>query len=164
MHGWARRKSLLRNATIRNLKALWFSKKSLITPWFSLLENKIPWFSLNSLIWWQPCLRLHPSAIETSSRDGTTGGFWGGWTRKILLSPHRTKIFEVFLCTVLYSNHSYHARHSHRGGVFLTHTNSLQNGLKSIRYMGANMWNDLPEELRNSPSTYSFKKHLENTF
>ena len=46
----------------------------------------------------------------------------------------------------------------------LAHKNSVQYGLKSIRYMGAKMWNDLPVELRNSPSKHSFKKHLKHTF
>ena len=40
-------------------------------------------------------------------------------------------------------------------------TKSLQYGLKLICYMGAKMWNDLPEEIRNSTSNlYSFKKNL----
>ena len=69
---------------------------------------------------------------------------------------------NFYTCTS--SIHEYHTRHSYRGDVFLTHKNSLQYGLKSICYMGAKMWNDLPEELRNSTSKYSFKKHLKNTF
>ena len=69
---------------------------------------------------------------------------------------------NFYTCTL--SIHEYDTRHSYRGYVFLTHKNSLQYGLKSICYMGAKMWNDLPEELRNSTSKYSFKKHLKNTF
>ena len=65
---------------------------------------------------------------------------------------------DFFTCTS--SIHEYHTRHSYRGDVFLAHKNSLQYGLKSIRYMGAKMWNDLPVELRNSPSKHSFKTHL----
>jgi len=37
---------------------------------------------------------------------------------------------------------------------------SLQYRLKSFRYMGAKIRNDLPEELKSSPSKYLFKKHL----
>ena len=65
---------------------------------------------------------------------------------------------DFFTCTS--SIHDYHTRHSYRGDVFLAHKNSLQYGLKSIRYMGAKMWNDLPVELRNSPSKHSFKTNL----
>ena len=53
-----------------------------------------------------------------------------------------------------------YTRHSYRGDVFLTPKISLQYGLKSIRYTGAKMWNDLPEEIQNSSSKCSFKKHL----
>ena len=60
--------------------------------------------------------------------------------------------------------HKYHTRHSYLVDVFLTHKNSLQYGLKSVRYMGAKTWNDLPEKLRNSPSKFSFKNHLKNIF
>ena len=65
---------------------------------------------------------------------------------------------DFFTCTS--SIHEYHTRRSYRGDVFLAHKNSLQYGLKSTRYTGAKMWNDLPVELRNSPSKHSFKKHL----
>ena len=64
---------------------------------------------------------------------------------------------NFFTCTS--SIHEHDTRHSYRD-VFLAHKNSLQYVLKSIRYVGAKMWNDLPVELRNSPSKYSFKKHL----
>ena len=43
----------------------------------------------------------------------------------------------------------------------LTHRNSFRYGLKSFRYKGAKLWNDLPVEIRNSPSKYSFKINLE---
>ena len=67
-------------------------------------------------------------------------------------------IHNFFSCT---SNiHGYDTRDVYQGDVCLTHTNSLQYGLKSFRYMGAKVWNDLPDELRSVPSTYSFKKHL----
>ena len=38
--------------------------------------------------------------------------------------------------------------------------NSLQYGLKWIRYLGAKLWNTLPVELRKAPSKISFKKQL----
>ena len=56
--------------------------------------------------------------------------------------------------------HQHSTRQSNHGNLFLTHRNSFQYGLKSIRYMGAKMWIDLPVEIRNSPSKYSFKNNL----
>ena len=56
--------------------------------------------------------------------------------------------------------HQHFTRQSHHGHVFLTQKNSLQYGLRSIRYLGAKMWNDLPGEIRNSASKFSFKRNL----
>ena len=56
--------------------------------------------------------------------------------------------------------HQHSTRQSNHGNLFLTHRNSFQYGLKSIQYMGAKMWIDLPVEIRNSPSKYSFKNYL----
>ena len=55
------------------------------------------------------------------------------------------------------SVHQYSTRHASRGDLFLSRKNSLQYGLKSIRYLGAKLWNSLPVELRNAPSKASFK-------
>ena len=41
-------------------------------------------------------------------------------------------------------------------------TNSFQYGLKSVRYLGAKIWNTLPFELRNAPSKASFKTKMKN--
>ena len=54
---------------------------------------------------------------------------------------------NFFTCSS--SIYEYQTKHSYRGDVFLAHTNSFQYGLKSIRYIGSKMWNDLPEELRS---------------
>ena len=56
--------------------------------------------------------------------------------------------------------HGYFTRQSNRGDVFRNHKNSSQYGLRSIRYMGAKTWNELPEILKNSTSKFSFKKNL----
>ena len=56
--------------------------------------------------------------------------------------------------------HQHFTRQSHHGHAFLTQKNSLQYGLRSIRYLGAKMWNDLPGEIRNSASKFSFKRNL----
>ena len=52
------------------------------------------------------------------------------------------------------------ARQATRGNVFRNHKNSLQYGLKSIRYMGAEIWNDLQEILKNAATKFSFKNKL----
>ena len=44
--------------------------------------------------------------------------------------------------------YKYHARHSDLGDGFLILKNSLEHGLKSICFMGAKMYNDLPEKLK----------------
>ena len=80
----------------------------------------------------------------------------------LIILMHRVAVslnILAFGCIEVQSN-GYHIRHFYRGDVFLTHKDGLQYGLKSIRYMGAKMWNDLPEEIRNSSSKCSFKKHL----
>ena len=51
-----------------------------------------------------------------------------------------------------------------RGDVLRNHKHSLQYGVKSIRYMGAKTWNELPERLKSSASKFSFKNNLKNSF
>ena len=58
------------------------------------------------------------------------------------------------------SVHNYNTRQSHRGDIFMVQTNSSLYGLKSIRYLGAKYWNELPAEIRNSSSKTVFKKKL----
>ena len=58
------------------------------------------------------------------------------------------------------SIHSYETRHSTRGDIYVEKKNTLQFGLRSIRYMGAKLWNDLPLEVRNSTSKFLFKRKL----
>ena len=45
-----------------------------------------------------------------------------------------------------------------RGDFYLVRKNTVQYGVKSIQYMGATLWNNLPVELRHSTSKFSFKK------
>ena len=58
------------------------------------------------------------------------------------------------------SIHSYETRHSTRGDIYVEKKNTLQFGLRSIRYMGEKLWNDLPLEVRNSTSKFLFKRKL----
>ena len=56
--------------------------------------------------------------------------------------------------------HSYTARQSHQGDLYLIGKNTLQYELGSIRYMGAKLWNQLPGEVRNSSSKFLVRKNL----
>ena len=58
------------------------------------------------------------------------------------------------------SVHQYSTRQASQGDLYMFRRNSLQYGLKSIRYLGAKLWNTLPIELRNAPSKASFKAKL----
>ena len=60
--------------------------------------------------------------------------------------------------------HCYNTRQSFRGDLFLANINTSQYGLKSIRYLGATLWNELPIAIRTSPSKFSFKKSLQIHF
>ena len=65
---------------------------------------------------------------------------------------------EFFTCNS--TVHSYNTRQSHRGDIFMVQTNSSLYGLKSIRYLGAKSWNELPMEIRKVSSKKVFKKKL----
>ena len=54
--------------------------------------------------------------------------------------------------------HSHKTRQSNRGDIFMAQPNSSLDGLKSIRYLGAKLWNELPVEARNSSHRTLFKK------
>ena len=54
--------------------------------------------------------------------------------------------------------HNYSTKQSYRGDLYLMGKNTLRYGLGSIRYMGAQLWNELPREIRNSSSKVLFKK------
>ena len=71
--------------------------------------------------------------------------------------------FHNFFCHVT-SIHSHNTRQSTSGGLFLAQRNTLQYGLRSIRYTGAKQWNRLPTTIRFSSSKYLFKKHLKDYF
>ena len=71
-------------------------------------------------------------------------------------SPECFHNFFVFNSSV----HQYCTRQASQRDLYLTRQNSLQYGLKSLRYLGAKLWNTLPAEPRNTPSKISFKAKL----
>ena len=64
------------------------------------------------------------------------------------------------------SVHQYSTRRPHigQGDLYMSRKNSLQYGLKSIRYLGAKLWNALPVEIRNASSKKLFKIKLKSYF
>ena len=56
--------------------------------------------------------------------------------------------------------HEYFTRQSNSGDLFRNHKNIFQYGLRSILYMEAKTWNEIPEILKNSDSRFSFKRNL----
>ena len=54
--------------------------------------------------------------------------------------------------------------HCHDTDLFLANINTSQYGLKSIRYLGAKLWNELPTAIRTLSSKFSFKKSLKHHF
>ena len=71
-------------------------------------------------------------------------------------SPSCFHDFFLFCSSV----HQYSTRQASQGDLYMSKKNSLQYGLKSIRYLGAKLWNALPLELRNVPSKPLFKTKL----
>ena len=71
-------------------------------------------------------------------------------------SPSCFHDFFLFSSSV----HQYSTRQASQGDLYMFRKNSPQYGPKSIRYLGAKLWNMLPVELRNAPSKISFKAKL----
>ena len=61
----------------------------------------------------------------------------------------------------LASVHQYSTRQANKGDIFLTHQNTKQYGLRSVRYFGAKFWNDIPVDITRSLSVSIFRQKLE---
>ena len=57
----------------------------------------------------------------------------------------------------LFSIHNHNTRQAFRGDLFVPRINTTQCGEKTASYAGSVLWNDLPHDLRNSPSSVVFK-------
>ena len=62
------------------------------------------------------------------------------------------------------SMHHYKTRQSACGDFYLVRKNTVQYGVKCIKYMGATFLNNLPVELRNFTSKFLFKKRLKSIY
>ncbi len=58
------------------------------------------------------------------------------------------------------SVHQHGTRQVIKNNIFLTQKNTLQYGLRSVRYCGAKYWNDTPVEIKQSPSVNSFRQKI----
>ena len=78
-------------------------------------------------------------------------------------------LFQLKLLSFVYDSHSFfplvESIHQHgtrqvtKNCIFVCQKNTLQYGLRSVRYHGAKCWNDVPVEIRNSPSVLAFVKN-----
>ena len=58
------------------------------------------------------------------------------------------------------SVHQHGTRKATNNDIFLTQKNTTQYGLRSVRYFGAKCWNDIPMDIKKSPSAISFRRKL----
>ena len=58
--------------------------------------------------------------------------------------------------------HQYGTRQATKGDIFLIQKNTLQYGLRSVRYYGAKCRNNIPDYMRRSPSVRSFQCNLKS--
>ena len=56
--------------------------------------------------------------------------------------------------------HSYNTRVAARGEYVIVRKNTLVYGIRPICFNGAKIWNDIPPEIRDSPSVWNFGKRL----
>ena len=73
------------------------------------------------------------------------------------LPPFFTIFFET-LTTV----HHYDTRQASRGDIFMTRKNTLQYGLRSVRFAGAKSWNSISDDIKKSPSVFIFRRKLKS--
>ena len=62
--------------------------------------------------------------------------------------------------TLLSSVHQYDTRQARMGGIFLNRRNTLQYGIRSVRYTGTKSWNELPIIIKQCPSKLRFRQQL----
>ena len=79
------------------------------------------------------------------------------------ISPSFFHNFFAALTTVHHSD----TRPASRGDIFMTRKNTLQYGLRSVRFAGAKSWNSISDNIRKSPSIFifcrKFKSHIFST-
>ena len=56
--------------------------------------------------------------------------------------------------------HQYGTRQATKNDIFLTRKNTLQYGIRSVRFFGAKSWNNIPVDIKRSSSAFSFRQKL----
>ena len=56
--------------------------------------------------------------------------------------------------------HQYGTRQATKNDIFLTRKNTLQYGIRSVRFFGAKSWNKIPVDIKRSSSAFSFRQKL----
>ena len=56
--------------------------------------------------------------------------------------------------------HDHNTRQAARGDIFIERRNTMQYGIKTVRYAGTQLWNSIPIEVRRSPSISTFRSNF----
>ena len=56
--------------------------------------------------------------------------------------------------------HDHNTRQADRGDIFIERRNTMQYGIKTVRYAGTQLWNSIPIEIRRSPSISTFRSNF----
>lgn len=56
--------------------------------------------------------------------------------------------------------HQYGTRQASKNDIFLNRKNTLQYGIRSVRFFGAKSWNNIPVDIKTSSSAFSFRQKL----
>ena len=56
--------------------------------------------------------------------------------------------------------HQYSTRQASKNDIFLNRKNTLQYGIRSVRFSGAKSWNSIPVDIKRSSSAFSFRQKL----
>ena len=70
-------------------------------------------------------------------------------------------IFHTYFET-LSAVHQYDTRQASKGYMFMSRKNTLQFGLKSVRYASAKSWNSISDVIKQSPSVSIFRLKLKS--
>ena len=144
---------------------------------YSFFSYSIPTWGLTHPTTLDPLFRVQKKvtrAITFSGKFANSSPLF--YSLKILKLPdvHKLKllcfVFECRNCfspkpfddyfIPLFSIHDHNTRQSFRGDLFVPKINTTQYGKRTARYAGSVLWNDLPHNLRNSPSPIVFKKQV----
>ena len=147
------------------------SEKSLVGLYYTLFY---PYLTYCNLIWGE-AFSVHISTLELLQKKIIriiTGSTFLAHTDPLF---HRTRILKLcdvhkyLLATYMYknltsfstSNHSFNTRQSSNP---IVNYPRLTLARHSISHAGPRLWNQLPQDIRNSPSLSSFKSSLKNYF